>query len=161
MVAADPDPSAGRRRRRGQPSLLMAIALGTALLAVAARAELPPWVYGQQQREAPLVVELSILAVETDAAGFRVQGRVLAVRRQRRPAPVRVGSRLWLRLPPLAATGSAPALPGPAPLQPPRPGARLTAWLEPGPSGGAPWLPAAGGRSFGPTLEAVREPRGS
>ncbi len=151
-------------RRPRRPELLQAgLALAAALLSGSARAELPPWVYGEQQRQAPLVVQLAIDTVELDAGGFRVEARVLAIRRQRRseagagPA-VRVGSRLLLRLPPLPQARPGPPLAGPSPLPPPAAGQRLTAWLEPSPGGGLPWRPAAGGRSFGPSLERFQDP---
>lgn len=149
--------------RRRLPRLLGVLALTTTLLAGAARAELPPWVYGEQQRQAPLVVDLAIETVQHDAGGFRLQGRVLAIRRQRRVGAgagltVRLGSLLLLRLPPLPEARPGPPLVGPAPLRPPAPGERLTAWLEPSPGHRLPWLPAAGGRSFGPSLESLPDP---
>ena len=163
MASAQPEPPARKQQQRGQPTVLGALGLAAILLSGLARAELPPWAYGEQQRDAALVVDLSILKVEPDAAGFRVQGRVLALRRQRRPippaaVPVRVGSWLLLRLPPLPLPRPGPPLAGPSPLHPPRAGQKLTAWLEPGRDGRPPWLPAAGSRSFGPSLETVRDP---
>lgn len=138
--------------------------LGLGLLGLAAvvpaRAELAPWVYGEQQRQAPLVVDLRILEVAplpAGAEGLRLRGRVLAVKRQVRGGGVRANQVLTLRLPPVPRR-SQPPMVGPAPLQPPEVGSRVTAWLQPAPERAALWLPAAGGRSFGPSLEASLDP---
>jgi hypothetical protein len=133
-----------------------AVGLALALPPLPAAAELPPWVYGEQQRQAPLVVDLRIEELRAVPAGFRARGRVLAVRRQDRGRPVRTQQLLTLRLPPLPER--APAWVGPSPLAPPRLGDRLTAWLQPAAGRSTDWLPAAGGRSFGPSLEASPDP---
>ena len=125
-----------------------------------ARAELAPWVYGEQQRQAPLVVDLRILEVAplpAGAEGLRLRGRVLTVKRQARGSGVRTDQVLTLRLPP-APRLSQPPMVGPAPLRAPAVGSRVTAWLKPAPERAALWLPAAGGRSFGPSLEASLDP---
>ena len=64
---------------------------------------------------------------------------------------------LTLRLPPPPRL-SQPPMVGPAPLRAPAVGSRVTAWLKPAPERAALWLPAAGGRSFGPSLEASLDP---
>ena len=95
--------------------------LGLGLLGLAAvvpaRAELAPWVYGEQQRQAPLVVDLRILEVAplpAGAEGLRLRGRVLAVKRQVRGGGVRTNQVLTLRLPPVPRR-SQPPMVGPAP----------------------------------------------
>ena len=122
------------------------------------RAELPPWVYGQQQREAPLRLELEVLAVQRWPAlqpqQLLVQARVLAVVRQPRGARLRPGDRLQLRypLPPQHPSGWV----GPAPLPLLSAGQMVPAWLTPDPAATGLYRPAAGGHSFGPSLEAFR-----
>lgn len=63
------------------PSLLFRGALG-ALVATAAQAELPLWVVGEQQRQAPVVVRLKVLQVKPVAGDLKVRCKVLQVQRQ-------------------------------------------------------------------------------
>ena len=138
--------------------VLGAIALGWL---PSARAELPPWVYGQEQRQAPYVLELLVRSVHTMAAGaepeqLRVQSQVLEVKRQPAASRLRAGDAITLRyaLPVSRPAGWA----GPAPLPSLQAGERLPAWLAPDPSLPGVYQPAAGGRSFGPSLESVQDP---
>jgi hypothetical protein len=124
-----------------------------------ARAELPPWVYGQQQREAPLRLELEVLSVQSWPSlrpdQLLVQARVLAVLRQPRGDRLRPGDRLQVRysLPPQHPGGWA----GPAPLPLLTAGQRVPAWLAPDPVVHGVLRPAAGGRSFGPEIEGFKD----
>ena len=124
-----------------------------------ARAELPPWVYGQEQREAPLRLELEVLTAQRwpalQPAQLLVQARVLSVLRQPRGGRLHPGDRLQLRysLPPRHPSGWV----GPAPLPLLTAGQRVPAWLAPDPAVPGIYRPAAGGRSFGPAMEAFRE----
>jgi hypothetical protein len=121
-----------------------------------ARAELPPWVYGEQQRQAPVVVRLRIQRAERSGSEARVSGQVLRVWRQPEALSLKSGQSIGLRysLPPEGA----PGLVGPSSLPLPRKGEVVTAWLRALPGQGL-FAPAAGGRSFGPSMEEVREPR--
>jgi hypothetical protein len=136
------------------------------LLRAPARAELPPWVYGQEQRQAPLRAEIQVLQVQLDPERqVRARLRLLAIQRQPLPARLRPGQTIVVTytLPPARPQGWA----GPSPLPLLRPGQRLPAWLAPEPqtaapaaaavSNGALFRPAAGGRSFGPSLEEARQ----
>jgi hypothetical protein len=140
-------------------ALLTAGAIGVALPG-AGRAELPPWVYGQQQREAPMVVELEVEQVRVLGLQQRLRGRVLRVRRQSSVDPLRPGRRIEIQYsrPP----ASDPPMPGPSPIPRLKRGQRVTAWLSPvapAPPGGLSlWAPAAGGLSFGPSLEGAFDP---
>lgn len=138
------------------PALAVALALSVAgVHPLPVSAELPPWVYGEQQRRAPLVVELRVLEAERAEGEARVRARVLRVSRQPRGTALKPGQAIRLRygLPPEGA----PVRPGPSSLPLPRAGEVLTAWLQP--LNGSPdtFAPAAGGRSFGPSLETVQE----
>jgi len=136
------------------------------MLRAPARAELPPWVYGQEQRQAPLRAEIQVLQVQLDPERqVRARLSLLAIQRQPLPALLRPGQTIVVAytLPPARPQGWA----GPSPLPLLRPGQRLPAWLAPEPqtaapaaaaaSNGALFRPAAGGRSFGPSLEEARQ----
>jgi len=133
------------------------MALATVVLsATATRAELPPWVYGEQQRQAPVVVRLRVRQAERAGDEARVSGEVLRVWRQPPALSLQSGQTLRLRysLPPRQG----PSVLGPSSLPLPRVGEIVTAWLQALPGPGPMFAPAAGGRSFGPSLESVREP---
>jgi hypothetical protein len=149
-------------RRHHRPRLSrFCIALAASLTALGVnpalvRAELPPWVYGERQRQAPVVVRLQVLQAEREGSEARVRGRVLRVWRQPTAPGLKAGHTIGLRysLPPEQAPGFA----GPSPLPLPRRGQEITAWLQPIPGIPATFAPAAGGRSFGPSMEGVKEP---
>ena len=145
-----------------QPALgslaLLLLSLGWA---PTVRAELPPWVYGQEQRQAPYVLELLVRSVHRMEAGteteqVRVQAQVLMVTRQPPAARLRAGDTITVRyaVPPSRPSGWV----GPAPLPVLQAGERLPAWLAPDASLPGVLQPAAGGRSFGPSMEREREP---
>jgi hypothetical protein len=124
-----------------------------------ARAELPPWVYAEEQRRAPLRLALQVLRAVARGEQLQVRGVVLAIHRQRSPLRLRPGDTIELRYP------VAPPRPrgwvGPSPIPRLQAGERVSAWLTP--LSGQPgqpglWAPAAGGRSFGPSLEDVQDP---
>jgi hypothetical protein len=157
----------GLRRLSGlRRALLVELAAGSLLQAgswlaplAPARAELPPWVYGQEQREAPLRLQLEVLTVQRWPAlqpdQLLVQARVLSVVRQPRGGRLRPGDRLQLRypLPPPQPSGWV----GPAPLPLLTAGQKVPAWLAPDPALPGVYRPAAGGRTFGPEMEAFRQ----
>jgi hypothetical protein len=124
-----------------------------------AGAELPPDVYAQDQRQAPVRLSLEIRRVQRGTPQRRpqgagqeipvtVEGRILAVERNRSPQTLRPGQTVTIRYNRLVMpTGFV----GPSPVPIPTVGSRVTAWLQPDPN--FPFLPAAGGMSFGPDLE--------
>jgi hypothetical protein len=121
-----------------------------------ARAELPPWVYGQQQRAAPLRLTLMLEKPRRHGPWIEARARILAVIRQPSGSALQAGQRIGLRLPlpPPRQAGFV----GPAPVRLPERGLRVDAWLAP--LAGQPgwYQPVAGGYSFGPSLEDQREP---
>ena len=146
--------------------MVLMAGLAALVLPAPVRAELPPWVYGQEQRQAPLRAEIQVLQVQLDPERqVRARLRLLAIQRQPLPARLRPGQTIVVAytLPPARPQGWA----GPSPLPLLRPGQRLPAWLAPEPqtaapaaavaSDGALFRPAAGGRSFGPSLEEARQ----
>jgi hypothetical protein len=121
-----------------------------------ARAELPPWVYGEQQRQAPVVLRMAVEKGVTHAGDLHVQGRVLQVLRQPKASQIQPGQRIWLFY---AVPVSRPvAMVGPSPLPVLRAGETVTAWLQPIHSTRSAFSPAAGGKSFGPSMEESVEP---
>lgn len=142
------------------PLLMAAGALATLLNpggTPGARAELAPWVYGEQQRQAPLVVRLQVIRAAPVDGSLEARCRVQQVLRQPPQGQLRVGQFLELRYP--LPTPHQPGFVGPSPLPLLKPGERVTAWLAPIPGTYATYTPAAGGRSFGPSMEGSFEPR--
>ena len=138
--------------RRVAPLLALLASGAMAVLPLPpARAELPPWVYAEEQRSAPLVVELQVGSVKADASPVVVKARVLRVQRQPAAVQLRPGDSLEIRypLPPQRPEGWV----GPSPVPLLRSGQQVTAWLAADPEVPQVWAPAAGGRSFGPSLE--------
>ena len=134
--------------------------------AAPARAELPPWVYGEEQRQAPLVAEIQVERSQARGPLQLLRARLLRIRRQPKTLLLRPGELIEIAFsrppqPPLGWAGPSPipVLPG---------GRRALAWLTPLPADSTPrakanaglrrFAPAAGGRSFGPSLEDLLEP---
>jgi len=94
--------------------------------------------------------------VRREADRLRVQAQVVQVKRQPQKARLQRGDQITVAYP------VAPQLPagwvGPAPIPTLRLGEQRPAWLSLDPSGRGVFQPAAGGRSFGPSLEAVHDP---
>jgi hypothetical protein len=140
----------------GTFAVLSGGALLTALGPTEASAELPPWVYGEQQRQAPVVLQMAVEKEAAHAGDLHVQARVLKVIRQPITGQIGTGQRIWLVH---AVPEPRPvSMVGPAPLPVLRAGETVTAWLEPIPGTRATFAPAAGGRSFGPSMEEAVEP---
>jgi len=137
------------------------LVLGCLACSSVVRAELPPAVYAQEQRQAPYALELLVRSVHrtgTVAAGQQLQvvAQVLEVKRQPAGARLKLGDQILLdyALPPARAQGWV----GPSPVPALEPGERVPAWLSPDRARPGRFQPAAGGRSFGPSLEAMVEP---
>jgi hypothetical protein len=139
---------------RALPASLALLVLGVSPSVV--RAELPPWVYGDQQRRAPVVVRLRVLQAERSGSEARVSGQVMRVWRQPDATVLKSGQTIGVRyaLPPERE----PAMVGPSTLPLPRKGDVVNAWLQAIPGQNLMFAPAAGGRSFGPLMEGFREP---
>ncbi|MFM8525625.1 MAG: hypothetical protein ACKOCM_08405 [Cyanobacteriota bacterium] len=130
----------------------VASGLTAALLATApVQAELPPFVYADQQRRAEVVVVLRVVSTLRSRKELTVQARVLDVKRQAAPRSLRQGQIIGLRydLPIWHRQGWV----GPSPLPVLRQGQKVTAWLDRDGSSSSWFRPAAGGLSFGPSLE--------
>ncbi|MEB3301247.1 MAG: hypothetical protein VKN56_04680 [Cyanobacteriota bacterium] len=124
---------------------------------LAARAELPPWAYAEQQRQAPVVVELEVLRAAQVASQWQVLGRVVKVIRQPSTGRLHSNQRLIIRYP--LPEGRSAGMVGPAPVPLLHRGEKVRAWIQPLPGELGNFAPAAGGRSFGPPMEEVVEPK--
>lgn len=125
------------------------------VLTPAARAELPPYVYAEEQRQAEVVLRLRVLSTLRRRDQLTVQAQVLAIQRQRLARPLTVGQTITLRygLPIWRRQGWV----GPSPVPVLKTGEEVTAWLDRDPATTGRFRPAAGGLSFGPSLEATVE----
>ena len=140
------------------PALLLAGALALGLPSpLAARAELPPWAYAEQQRQAPVVVELEVLRAAQVASQWQVLGRVVKVIRQPSTGRLLSNQRLIIRYP--LPEGRSAGMVGPAPVPLLHRGEKVRAGIQPLPGELGNFAPAAGGRSFGPPMEEVMEPK--
>jgi hypothetical protein len=121
-----------------------------------ARAELPPWAYGEQQRQAPVVLRMAVEQGVNRGGDLHVQGRVLQVIRQPKSGQIKAGQRIWLvyGMPEPRPV----AMVGPAPVRRLLSGEKVTAWLQPIPATRSAFSPAAGGKSFGPSMEQAVAP---
>lgn len=137
------------------PVLVVSGALA-GLSALPARAELPPWVYGEQQRQASVVVEMAVGNRSILAEDLVLRCRLLKVIRQPATGQLRAGQAVVVRYP--LPPGGSPGVVGPAPVPQLHPGDKVTAWLKPLSGAIGTFAPAAGGRSFGPSMEQMREP---
>lgn len=180
------DPGALRRidlagfwGRMGPRGLRIAAALTLLIcFAAPARSELPPWVYGDDQRQAPVLVEIQLERSQARGPLQLLRARLLRIRRQPEDLLLRPGDLIEIAFsrPPQRPLGWA----GPSPIPVLPIGRRVLAWLTPLPADATitatptptptatatatatadlrRFAPAAGGRSFGPSLEDVLEP---
>lgn len=140
-------------------STAQALALAAALtlpIPLAAHAELPPWVYGEQQRQAPVVAQLTVAKVSREAGELKARCKVVRVIRQPATGQLKPGQFVEVRYP--LPPSRSPAMVGPAPLPVLSSGQSVTAWLQPIRGSVGRFSPAAGGRSFGPSMEKAMEP---
>ena len=139
-------------RRFPCPIRATALALLTALLSSpAVRAELPPAVYADEQRQAELVARLQVLEAIRSQGQLRVQARILELKRQTGGLRLHPGQTLQLRYPLPIRHRQGWVGPSPVPLL--QRGQQVMAWLGRDPSAPGWFRPAAGGLSFGPSLE--------
>ena len=136
-------------------SVLMLLICATA----PARSELPPWAYGDDQRRAPVVVELQVDQSQARGQLQVLRARLRSIRRQPLGLLLRPGTVIEIvyAIPPQRSGGWA----GPSPIPVLPAGRQTLAWLRPLPATTTAGLrrfePAAGGKSFGPSLEEAHE----
>ncbi len=76
--------------------LALGAGLDASLAAAAARAELPPAVYAERQRQAAVVVDLEVQRVSVIGAELHIRAKVLAVQRRPRGSSLEAGQRIDL-----------------------------------------------------------------
>ncbi len=126
--------------------LALGAGLDASLAAAAARAELPPAVYAERQRQAAVVVDLEVQRVSVIGAELHIRAKVLAVQRRPRGSSLEAGQRIDLFY-------SHPERhlanwPGPGPIPILQRGQQTRAWLKPLGDRPGGFSPAAGSQSF-------------
>jgi hypothetical protein len=117
----------------------------------AARAELPPAVYAEEQRRAEVVAVLRVISTRRQQDTLRVQARIQTLKRQSNALHLHAGQTIQLRY--ALPTPHPQGWVGPSPIPVLKQGEEVTAWLN-RETGSQGWFhPAAGGRSFGPSME--------
>ena len=127
---------------------LAAIGAGLAVVLVppTARAELPPAVYAERQRQAAVVVDLEVQRISLIGTELQIRAKVLAVQRRPRGSLLEAGQRIDLFY-------SHPERhqanwPGPSPIPMLQRGQQTRAWLNPLADRPGGYAPAAGSHSF-------------
>ena len=126
--------------------LALAAGLGGYLAPPTARAELPPAVYAERQRQAAAVVDLEVQRISLIGTELHIRAKVLAVQRRPRGSSLEAGQRIDLFY---SHPERHPAnWPGPGQIPMLQRGQQTRAWLNPFADRPGGFTPAAGSHSF-------------
>ena len=117
------------------------------LIPPSARAELPPAVYAERQRQAAVVVDLEVQRISLIGTELHIRVKVLAVQRQPRGSSLEAGQRIDLFYSHPERHPASWVGPGPIPML--QRGQKIRAWLNPLANRPGGFTPAAGSHSFG------------
>ncbi|MCX5952890.1 MAG: hypothetical protein NTZ40_05215 [Cyanobacteria bacterium] len=125
----------------------LGIELAGFLVPPAARAELPPAVYAERQRQAAVVLDLEVQRISLIGTELHIRAKVLAVVRRPRGSTLEAGQRIDLFY---SHPERHPAnWPGPGAIPMLQRGQQTRAWLNPLADRPGGFAPAAGSQSFG------------
>ena len=127
--------------------LALGAGLGGALTQPIARAELPPAVYAERQRQAAAVVDLEVQRISLIGTEVHIRAKVLGVQRRPRGSSLEAGQRIDLFYSHPEQHPAGWVGPGPIPML--ERGQQTRAWLNPFPDRPGGFTPAAGSQSFG------------
>jgi hypothetical protein len=126
--------------------LALAAGFGGCLPPPTARAELPPAVYAERQRQAAAVVDLEVQRISLIGTELHIRAKVLAVQRRPRGSSLEAGQRIDLFY---SHPERHPAnWPGPGQIPMLQRGQQTRAWLNPFADRPGGFTPAAGSHSF-------------
>jgi len=124
----------------------LAAGLGVYFAPPTARAELPPAIYAERQRQAAVVVDLEVQRISLIGTELHVRAKVLAVQRRPRGSSLEAGQRIDLFYSHPQHHPASWVGPGPIPML--QRGQQTRAWLNPLADRPGGFAPAAGSHSF-------------
>ena len=125
----------------------LGVGLAGSLVPTTARAELPPAVYAERQRQAAVVVDLEVQRISLIGTELHVRAKVLAVQRRPMGSSLEAGQRIDLFYSHPQRHPASWVGPGPIPML--QRGQQTRAWLNPLADRPGGFAPAAGSHSFG------------
>lgn len=136
---------------KGTRLLMALLAVGAAmagsLTLPTARAELPPTVYAERQRQALVVADLEVQRVSRNEDEVHIRAKVITVRRLAKGVDLEAGQRIDLLY--TSPQKRLPGFVGPGAIPVPARGQQVRAWLNPIKDRPGGFAPAAGSQSFG------------
>ena len=126
----------------------LGVGLAGSLVPTTARAELPPAVYAERQRQAAVVVDLEVQRISVIGTEVHIRAKVLGVQRRPKGSSLETGQRIDLFYSHPEQHPAGWVGPGPIPML--ERGQQTRAWLNPLADRAGGFAPAAGSQSFRP-----------